>query len=88
MKRFFGMMPSSEVKLKKTFVDSLGLKITIQSGENGWTILYADGSSEYKDIVDTTENNFNAALEVLKSHFGDIKECDEEYDEEECCGEC
>lgn len=73
MNRFFGMMPASEVKMSRTFVDDLNLKITIDAGENGWTILYADSSSEYKNIEDTTENNFNSALKVLKSHF-DVKE--------------
>jgi hypothetical protein len=57
MKRFFGMMPSSEVKLEKTYVDEFGMKIMIQSSENGWSILYSDGSSEYQDVVDTVENN-------------------------------
>ena len=59
MNRFFGMMPSSEVEMSKMFVDDFGHKITIQAGKNGWTILYADSSSEYKDVVDTTDNNFN-----------------------------
>lgn len=51
------MMPSSEVKLEKTYVDEFGMKIMIQSSENGWSILYSDGSSEYQDVVDTVENN-------------------------------
>jgi len=68
-----GMMPSSEVKKEQQFKVGVGqLTVTIQAGENGWTILYADGSSEYKDVVDTTENNFNKAIEVLKTHFSDI----------------
>jgi len=75
MNRFFGMMPSSEVKIEKQFRVGVGqLKVTIQAGENGWTILYADSSSEYNDVVDTTENNFNKALSVLKTHFGDINQ--------------
>lgn len=73
MKRFFGMMPSDEIKIQKTFVDDLGLKIRIQAGENGWTILYADSSSEYADVVDTSLNNFNTALKKLKEHFN-VKE--------------
>ena len=83
MKRFMGMMPSEEIKKSKQFIDSSGLKITIDAGENGWTILYADSSSEYKDVVDTTENNFNAALTVLKSHL-EVKECDSESRGERC----
>lgn len=73
MKRFFGMMPSDEIKIQKTFADDLGLKIKIQAGENGWTILYADNSSEYADVVDKSLNNFNAALKKLKEHFN-VKE--------------
>lgn len=67
------MMPSSEVKIEERFKVGVGqLTVTIQAGENGWTILYADSSSEYKDEVDTTDNNFNKAMDVLKAHFGDI----------------
>lgn len=78
MKRFFGMMPASEVKRSVTLVDSIGLRITIQAGEKGWTILYADSSSEFKDVEDTIENNFNKALETLKLRFPEVKECDDE----------
>lgn len=68
------MMPSSEVKREERFkVGSSQLTVTIQAGENGWTILYADHSSEYRDESDTTDNNFNKAMEVLKSHFSEIK---------------
>ena len=68
-----GMMPSSEVKKEERFKVGVNqLVVTVQSGENGWTILYADSSSEYQDEVDTTDNNFNKAMKVLDSHFGDI----------------
>lgn len=70
MNRFMDMMPSSEVKREERFkIGVAQLKVTIQSGENGWIILYADSSSEYKDIVDTTDNNFNSSLKVLKNNF-------------------
>lgn len=73
MKRFFGMMPQSEVEKKQTFKVGIDkLKVNIEAGKNGWTILYAYGSSDYKDIVDTVENNFNDALNVLKSNFSEI----------------
>lgn len=29
----------------------------------------ADNSSEYKDVVDTAENNFKSALTIVKTHF-------------------
>lgn len=69
-----GMMPLSEVKKEERFkVGAEQLTVTIQAGKNGWTILYADGSAKYKDEVSTTKNNFNRAMEVLKTHFSDIK---------------
>lgn len=74
MKRFFGMMPSSEVEKEKTYKDDIGLKITIQAGPHGWSILYADSSSEYEDNDSSTENNFNKALEVAKDHLGELTE--------------
>jgi len=75
MNRFFGMMPSSEVKKQKRFkVGTSQLEVTIQAGENGWSILYADNSTRYDDVVDTTENNFNTALKILKSNFCNIND--------------
>lgn len=73
MNRFMGMMPSSEIKKEETFkVGMSQLKVTIQAGKNGWTILYADGSSDYEDIVDTIDNNFKKALNILENNFGNI----------------
>lgn len=69
MNRFFGMMPSSEITRSTKFVDSNGLRIRVAAGPNGWTILYADHSSEYKDVVAPAEQNLEAAISILKSHF-------------------
>ena len=68
MKRFMGMMPSDEVEINKRVKDKYGMGITIQSGKNGWTILYADSSSEYENVESTAEGNFNAAMGRLRSH--------------------
>ena len=87
MRRMFGMMPTSEVEIQKTYKDPSDLKITIQAGPHGYAILYADSSAEGKDIDDTSEGNLNRALEILRGHFGEITECQEE----ECgevCEEC
>ena len=82
MKRFFGMMPSSEVEISKTFKDDCGFKDIIQAGKKGWTIIYADYSTEYKDVEDSAENNFKSALSVLKSRFFSIvTECDDEFEQ-------
>ena len=77
--RLFGMMASKYVKIEKYFLDDSNLSITVQAGEKGWTIIYADGGTEYKDVDDTPENNFNKAYMILKSHFSNITErCDVE----------
>ena len=77
-----GMMPSSEIELRKTFIDKHGLKISIDAGKNGWTIQYADHSSKYEDVEATTEDNFNTALKVLKSNM-DVVEYKSNDDEDE-----
>lgn len=87
MNRFFGMMPSSEVTISKTYKDRLGLKITIDAGKNGWTIMWADYSSDYKDVEDTAENNFQEALAKLKSHL-DVTECETIFEETESSEDC
>ena len=74
MKRFNGRMPATEIKATKTYKDKYGLKITIEAGIHGWTILYADGSTTYKDQTTSTEENFINALRTLKAHFPDLKE--------------
>lgn len=54
MNRLFGIIPLKEVEIEKTFINDLNLKITIQAGKNGYTIIY-------DDVIDTAENNFNIA---------------------------
>lgn len=55
------MMPSNEIEVEKHYKDENDLSVTIQAGEHGWIILWADGSSSYKDIDKSTEKNFNEA---------------------------
>jgi len=76
MKRFFGLMPRSEVALIKDYKDSLGLEIRIEVGIHGYTIVYADSSTEYEDIDDTVENNLKRALDKVDSHGLEISEVD------------
>lgn len=82
MNRFFGMMPSTEIEREERFVDPAGLKITIQAGPNGYSILYADGSSQFKDIEDSTDNNFKIAYDIAKDNLGELTPVNEP-----CCGE-
>ena len=67
MKRFFGMMPSDKIKKEEHFRDKSNLEIIIQAGENGWSILYADGSSLYRDETKDTEDNFKAGNKSISS---------------------
>lgn len=74
MRRFFGMMPSSEIDMERYYKDKEGHGIIIQAGVNGWTIIYSDSSSEFKDITTSTEENFNAAYDLAVSRLGILTE--------------
>ncbi len=65
MQRFMGMMPSAEVKKEQRFKDRDDLTIIVQAGEKGWTVLWADSSSSYKDVEAATDVNWQAALAYL-----------------------
>lgn len=69
MKRMFGMMPSADVELEKSYRDRNGLRVTIQAGPKGWTIIWADGGTTYKDVEATTEENFAEAKAEADSHM-------------------
>lgn len=78
MNRFMGMMPSKEIEKSATYVDGNGWKIHIDAGPNGWTIRYADSSSDFKDKVATTEENFQEAYDLLKAKLPEVKEINEQ----------
>lgn len=85
MNRFMGMMPSSTIKIRKSYDTGHGLKAHIDASDEGWTILYADGGSLYKDDVKSAEQNFQEALSIIKDQFMGLQEIsgdEEEYDEE------
>ena len=44
-------------------------------------------SSDYKDVEDTAENNFQEALTKLKSHL-DVTECETRFEESESSDDC
>ena len=85
MKRFFGMMPRSEIEIEKVFKDSpdSNFKETIQAGPNGWTIIWADGGSTFKDESIGTEKNFKNALEYLKESFPEAIELNSKNNKKE-----
>lgn len=72
MKRFMGMMPDDEIEKEKRFKDSNGRTVTIQAGPNGWTIIYADYSSEYGDVVSSTDENFDTAYNKAVKRLGEL----------------
>lgn len=68
MKRFAGMMPHEEIKKEKHYKCEDGT-IIAQAGPNGWTVIWADNGTNYKDNVATTEENFQTALTVIEHYF-------------------
>lgn len=74
MKRFFGRMPSSCVEKEVRFDTGNGLHLTIQAGAEGWTIIFVDGGTEYKDICQSVEDNFNEAYKQACEYFPILKE--------------
>ena len=74
MKRFFGMMPSTEIEIEKCYKDEDGYKITIQAGKNGWTIIYADHSTDFKDIIGSANKNFEEAYNLAVNRLGTLTE--------------
>lgn len=74
MRRFFGMMSSSEIGMERCYKDKDGYKITIQAGVNGWTIIYSDSSTEFKDITTSTKENFNTAYDLAVRRLGILTE--------------
>jgi hypothetical protein len=56
-------------EVSKTFKDDLGLKIRVEAGKNGWTIMYADSSSEYKDVEDMDDNCSNCGNNFIVYNY-------------------
>lgn len=89
MQRFMGLMPLDEIKKEKAFrVGKDQWRVLIQAGENGWTIVFDDYSTRYQNVADTTENNFETALKVLKEIFTDVNEIESWYAINDAVKEC
>lgn len=73
MNRFFGIMPADEVEITKYFKDANDLTIRIEAGPNGWTIIWADHSTNYSDVLDTSENNFAKAFDTAVGIIGPLR---------------
>ena len=74
MNRMFGMMPNNEVEKEKWYLDQYGLTIGVQAGPHGWTIMWADDGTTYRDIDATTDENFQMALDTLKEKGFELKD--------------
>ena len=74
MKRFFGMMPQSEIEREEIFREKeTGDELRIQAGPNGWSVIYCDGSSTYGDDNSNTEINFKSAYMTAVKEVGEIE---------------
>ena len=51
-----------------------GYKVIIQVGKNGWTIIYADHSTDFKDIISSANKNFEEAYNLAVNRLGTLTE--------------
>jgi len=70
MDKVLGMMPRKEIEIEERYLDINGYDIVIQAGVHGWSILYSGLSSEFKDIDDSSDNNFKEAYNIATSNLG------------------
>jgi hypothetical protein len=72
MRRFAGMMPVNEIERTEIFKDKYGHDVRIDAGPNGWTVRYADMSSNYKDESIGTNANFKNAYDTAATCVGPL----------------
>lgn len=82
MRRFAGMMPVDEIKRTEIFKDKYGESVRIDAGPNGWTVRYADMSSNYKDESIGTDANFKNAYNTATAYVGPLTPVKTERKEE------
>lgn len=73
MKRRLGLIPAKLVDREEIFLDQNGRRVTIQACSEGWTIIFAGQSILYKDVVDSTNNNYIKAYNTAVSRLGVLK---------------
>ena len=84
MKRFFGLMPQSEIEREEILREKeTGDQLRIQAGPNGWSVIYCDGSSTYGDDNSNTEINFKSAYMTAVKEVGEIENITREEPEYE-----
>lgn len=87
MKRMFGLIAAKDVKIEKHFRDPHGLPLFIQAADGGYSILFADSSTESSDNEKSATENYKMAYDRLTEIFGEIVEDEEdeyvEYEDRE-----
>lgn len=73
MKRWLGLIPAKLVDREEIFLDQQNRRVTIQACSEGWTIIFADQSVLYEDVVDSTNNNYIKAYNMAISKLGVLK---------------
>lgn len=73
MKRWLGLIPAKLVDREEVFLDQQNHRVTIQACSEGWTIIFADQSILYEDVVDSTNNNYIKAYNTAVSKLGMLK---------------
>lgn len=73
MNRFFGLMPSEEVEIEKHYRDDNNGLVIIQAGPHGWSLIYPDDSSNFKDIDAPASENFQMAYDLAIKKIGNLR---------------
>lgn len=74
MKRFSGLMPSSEIKIEKRFISKSNYNVKIQAGDHGWAIIYASSEINYANVDLPAEENFEVAYKIATNKLGELEE--------------
>lgn len=75
MNRFFGLMPADSVTIEKEYRDSCGMRVLIQAGPEGWTVVWGDNSgTTWQDILNTPDVNFQKAYNAANENVGPLRE--------------
>ena len=63
------MMPTEEIRKERHYKCKDGGTIIVQAGPNGWSVIWSDHGSNFKDNEATTEENFQIALTVVEHYY-------------------
>ena len=77
MNRFAGLMPANEIEIEKFYKDENNFKVIIQAGKNGWTIIWCDKSTYFKDETKSVEENFEEAYKEAMLHVNKLIEIED-----------